>query len=193
MESRWARSQLKSAKAAAVGKNLDIVLKTAQTEHQNVSYVTWATQNSKLHTYLWLAVAIISAEMALLMRIVDENSPDSAGLISLFFLAVAVLTSLGAFAVGIDCMRSRTDIKRPIYGDYNYNVSVAEYDASGLRTRREMISALENSIYEQIEEVSRVGKKLRILSVFNLVSVLIGVLAFICYCLPKVRLMLCYS
>ena len=170
-----------------IEKNLDIVLKTAQSEHQNVVYNTWATQNAKLHTYLWLSVAIISAEAALVLRIIDADIIIDLDIISLVLLSIAIVIEFISFVVGIDSMRSRDNVSRPIYGDYNYGISVAKEDFSGIRVREEAITALENSILGQIKGIHFLGKRMRILAWLNIASASIGALAFIFYIASSLR------
>ena len=141
----FARRNVMKAKRHGVGieKNLDVVLQTARNEYQQVAFSTWATQNSKLRTYLWLTVAIVSAEAALFLRMFDTNEMTGWLLAPLAILGVALVIGFGAFVFGVDCMRSRGDAIRPVRGeDYEYTTRVAETDLSGWKTRKEAITAL---------------------------------------------------
>ena len=164
--------------AESVKKNLDIVLKTAQIEHQNLGFETWRTQNAKLHTYLWLSAAIISAESALLLNIFNHEVIHA---LPSFCLLFACIVGAVAFIFGIDCLRGRSDVFRIIYGNYEYNVNVAESDISGLRTRREAISALANNIENNAERVHILARKMRELSILNAISAFFGAVAFTWY------------
>lgn len=180
-------SKLNNDTEEHIKKNLDLVLKTAQSEHQNVVYNTWATQNAKLHTYLWLSVAIISAESALILRVVDSNITNDLNIISLILLFISIVIEFISFVFGIDSMRSRDNVSRPIYGDYNYVIGVAKEDFSGVRVREEAITALENSILGQIKGTNFLGKRMRTLAWLNIASASIGALAFIFYIASSLR------
>lgn len=176
--------QPQDAATPATEKNLDLVLESARAEYQGVVYNTWATQSAKLHTYLWLSVAIISAEGALFLNVLQEHTPHTC-VLCLGFLAICV--AFMSFCLGVDAMRSRIDTMRPVYGDdYSYAIQVAEADGTALLLRKETIEALGNCIKLQISAVDFLGKRMRLLSKMLLLSSLLGAAAFACYALPQI-------
>lgn len=176
--------QQQRALTPAAEKNLDLVLESARAEYQGIVYNTWATQNAKLHTYLWLSVAIISAQGALFLNVLQEPSPHNAVLF-LAFLAMCVV--FAGFCLGVDAMRSRVDAMRPVYGDdYSYAMRVAEDGRNALLLREESIEALGNCIKLQVSAVDFLGKRMRLLSKMLLISSFLGAAAFACYALPQI-------
>lgn len=167
----------------AIEKNFDIVLDSARAEYQGIVYHTWATQNAKLHTYLWLSVAIISAEGALFLSMLKEFPPNTDILFILFF---AMCVAFASFGLGVDSMRSRQNVMRPVYGDdYSYATEIAE-GGWDILLRKETIKALGNCIKIQVSEVDFLGKRMRNISLMLLTSSIIGASAFMCYAISKV-------
>lgn len=181
--SKHADIQLPEQLAPEIEKGFDIVLDSARAEYQGVVYTTWATQNAKIRTFLWLSIVILSTEGVLLWNIInDKSSPDGDILFILFF---AMLLSFASFIFGLDSMRAREGVMRPVHGeDYSYPFKLA--DTGYVRElRKAMIEALSNCITKQLREVNFLGKRMGYLPYLLIISSIYGSLAFICYVIAK--------
>lgn len=175
--------------SAAVERNLDLVLAQARAEYHSEVDCTWATQTAKLHTYLWLSVAIVSAECALFLRILDAAPAAPLPFAALGITLAAMLCAFAAFALGVDAMRNRHDHIRPLYGnDYSYAIEIAEFPGCSVRLREETIAALNTCITGQARTTDFLGRRMRRLSVCNLVSAFIGALGFLCHAVAQLFL-----
>lgn len=166
--------------------NMDMALQTAQTEYQNMMYTTWTAQNAKLHTYLWLSVAILTAEAAFFIRLFEagELAPNM-GYIVQMALLLAIALALISLVYGIDSMRGKGAVARPIFEDYSY-VTRRAAEATVPDFQRELIKALENCINGQLQAVESLGFAMRRLSRLNAASALLGVMALCVYYIPRI-------
>lgn len=158
--------------------SLDIILKAAQDEYKQITYDRHNAQHAILRNYLWLATLLISVEGAIFLNIIrGENLPwvMEPGVFFIFFSTTSMLFSVAAFLLGIDTMRGRGLTFRTQQIHYKDLIQMA-YDNAEVQTNDEkvritMITHLENAISHHIEVCTKIGLKLRALSIFLLISV----------------------
>lgn len=144
-----------------VVKNLDVILETARQEYRLFIQDRWTTQNSKLYTYLWLSVTILTAG-ASLFSLMWPKAHDAPALI---LLAVAGACSFAAFLIAVDTLRGRANTGRMLPGDYEKIMDLAYTDS--VRLREEIISVLVGSVNVFIPATHFIGLRMRLLSRLN--------------------------
>lgn len=163
-----------------VEKNLDITLQTAQQEYQNVVYGTWATHCSKLHTYLWLSIAVISAEAGFFLHIAKLN--DATYIIPYQIILFSIFFQFIALFIAVFSMNGNGVVKRPIHGEnYKYSILVSVDDSIGYRVRKEAIEALDSCITDQIIQIGVIANRMRMITKCTLLSLFFGALALAAY------------
>lgn len=162
--------------------SLDILLKIAQDDYKQVTYDAKSIQVGFMRTYLWLSVAVVTAEVSLLLRF-----PEKIALFTLCdglaftCLAVALVLAFAALLLGIDLMRGREGTRNPIRGSYERNLDYVEMDkaATAIMVRKKMICDLADAIAANGKTEHRIGETLRILSRLLTGSAALGGLAFL--------------
>jgi len=186
-------SQNKQFDHAVYEKNLVILADHAQKEYKLVTQEVPAYQRSVLKTYLWLSSLLVAAEVATFKALIGKTinvtwlQKDP----SIFFYHISVASIFLGFAVfcfGIDTMRGRKPRVMP-YGSFMDLADKAYKEASGEKSRATtlttVIKSLNDSIITQKDEIHKVGIKLRFMSFGINFSIVLGVLAFIVFALPK--------
>lgn len=192
---RWRRSVSKNKQFdhAVYEKNLVILADHAQKEYKLVAQELPAYQRSVLKTYLWLSSLLVAAEVTTFKSLIGkamnvtwlQKDP------SIFFYhisAASILLGLAVFCFGIDTMRGRKNRVMP-YISFMTLADTAHKEASGVNesatTLTTVIQSLNDSIINQKNEIHKVGIKLRTMSFGINFSIVLGVLAFIVFALPK--------
>lgn len=167
--------------------NLDLLLKAAQEDYKQITYDRRNLQHSILRNYLWLATAIVSAQITYFINMTSEK-PFAPWLVQpsicfYFFIIVALALSGIAFAYGIDTMRGRVGVCFPYEYAYNHMTDMAHKEASSQLAsgslRVYMIQTLEIAINHQREIARETGEKLRHLCrllLFSLLFMLVSIL-----------------
>lgn len=175
-------------------KKLEIILKAAQDEYKQITYDRRQIQHGLLKNYIWLSTILFSAQTAILLYALDTRTTLvvlEPGKAFLFFIILAILLSVGTFALGVDTIRGRKEVKFPYITtfwqmrDYAYRerYDLGRPDNGGEIFPHDlynlMIGDLQYGIDNNRQTAGDVGKKLRCLSWLLLGSIASTVLALI--------------
>lgn len=167
--------------------NLDLVLKAAQEDYEQITFKRHAIQHGILRNYLWLATVVYAVDIYLFSNVSGHASliPWKVAPNSLFylFMALAMLSSCAVFMIGVYAMQNRKGVSFPYYERYEKFISLAwqegacKIEAGTLRL--EMIRLLAAAIAHQQMTANLKGKILRALCWLLLFSTGSSILALL--------------
>ncbi|WP_298998142.1 hypothetical protein [uncultured Desulfovibrio sp.] len=164
-----------------IENNIKMILETARIEYKSVSYDAWATQSSNVRNSIWVSFLIVSAEIALMFNIFSIDDFIDIYKCVIVDLFISLIVSFISFILAIDSMRIRVDSARPIFGTYPEFAEKAKNDIKSFETISRTMHGFENCIKIELERVNFLGKRMKILSLMNVISSCIGGLAFLNY------------
>jgi hypothetical protein len=167
---------------AVVKENLLLVLETARTDYDNVTFKVKTGQNTTLHNYLWLSTTILAAVAAIFLRWHEIAVADRwLAVTAHVFMSAAFCAAFAALLFGIDTMRGRVNVRHLIRGTYSELIEDAESElcADVISMIRHMILSLEKSLDVHRKFTHERGLRLRKLSKMLLFAASTGGVALV--------------